>query len=157
MIFDVHVVVFIQVALTFAENKTGDHVRHEYDVEIQILCFFWVADMWLGIRDPGCSWPKPLLKICPKGDSSEVPCPWGALKIPLKCWMEHVSFSEFIHCIWECPFLVGFFHITNHLWGRQIQNDGVWSQFFWVACFAKPSKRETILQAKGGVVVSKDF
>ena len=35
------VVVFIQVALTLAENKTGDHVRHEYDVEIQILCLFF--------------------------------------------------------------------------------------------------------------------
>ena len=75
---------------------------------------FWVADMWFGIRDPGCfahfqTWQSNCLiwtymaqatpENLPKGDSSGVPCPWGSLKIPLKCWMEHVSFSEFIHCI----------------------------------------------------------
>ena len=173
------VVVFIQVALILAENKTGDHVRHEiWCWDSNFVFFFWVADMWLGIRDPGCfahfqTWQSNCLtwtymaqatpENLPKGDSSGSQIKRShVLGGPWKShwnveWSMLVSVSLYT-AFANVPFWLGFFHITNYLWGRQIQNDGVWSRFFgWLFLQSLANVKCSILQAKGGWLFPKIF
>lgn len=161
------VVVFIQAALTSPEKEIADHLGHGYDVEIQILCFFGVADTWLGEWEGHRKRPKvfgTFSDLAIKLSNMDIHSPNHSLK--KRHWIryckpafsnqvEHVCFRELIHCISSCPFLVGVLNITFKglkifRWWQCILI--VWRVFSRGGFFAKPVTWNTSRQ---GLVLSK--